>query len=210
MRDLKGAKPATAETVNGLRDFEQLEVNAELEYAGTQLNGIAPKRAHIFECDPLGHYVEPACCDERLFDVETFGPPGACILDPACGRWRIPQAAKYAGYTAIGSDIVNRLDWHETAFSVCNFLKRSPVRSVTSVVRNPPFDHIQEFCERGLEVATFKVAMIVPLRRLPAAHWLRAYRLKRYICWHRGHRCHLGRTLRPATSQAVARRISAG
>jgi hypothetical protein len=58
-------------------------------------------------------------------------------------------------------------------FSVCDFLKGSPVRSAWSVVCNPPFDHVEKFCQRGLEIATFKVAMIFLLRRLPAAHWLR-------------------------------------
>ena len=38
---------------------------------------------------------------------------------------------------------------------------------------NPPFDHVEKFCQRALVIATYKVAMLVPLRRLPAAHWLR-------------------------------------
>jgi hypothetical protein len=41
------------------------------------------------------------------------------------------------------------------------------------VVCNPPFDHVQEFVERALMIAVFKVAVIMPLRRLPAAHWLK-------------------------------------
>jgi hypothetical protein len=41
------------------------------------------------------------------------------------------------------------------------------------VVCNPPFDHVEEFCERALTVADYKVAMICLLRRLPAARWLR-------------------------------------
>jgi hypothetical protein len=58
------------------------------------------------------------------------------------------------------------------SFTVCNFLKGSPVRSAWSIVCNPPFDHVEEFCERALAVAIYKVAMLVPLRRLPAARWL--------------------------------------
>jgi hypothetical protein len=40
------------------------------------------------------------------------------------------------------------------------------------VVSNPSFGLVREFTERALEIAIFKVAMLVPLRRLPAAHWL--------------------------------------
>ena len=133
------------------------------------------RRTHIFALDPHGHYVEPQWCSERLFEVESFGAPGACILDPACGWGRIPRAAAAAGYTAIGSDIVDRLDrrgLERVEFHLCNFLQGSPVTSTWSIVCNPPFDHIETFCARALEVAICKVAMIVPLRRLPAARWL--------------------------------------
>ena len=84
------------------------------------------------------------------------------------------KAAQAAGYAVTGSDIVDRLNRYQfgDAPFVCDFLERSPIRSVRSIVSNPPFMHIKEFCERALEVATYKVAMIVPLRRLPAARWL--------------------------------------
>jgi hypothetical protein len=134
-----------------------------------------PRRTHIFERDARGHYVEPWWCSARLFEAESFGAPGASVLDPACGWGRILKAARDAGYTPVGSDVVDRrcgavIDF---PFSACDLLKSSPVRSVWSVVTNPPFDHVEEFCERALEIAIFKVAVLVPLRRLPAAHWLR-------------------------------------
>jgi hypothetical protein len=134
---------------------------------------LRPRRTHIFTPDPGAHYVEPLWCDTRLFEVEFFGAPGALILDPACGWGRIPQAAKAAGYTVIASDIVDRrreLDGVE--FQLCDFLKSSPVRAVRSIVSNPPFMHIKEFAEHALEIATYKTALLVPLRRLPAARWL--------------------------------------
>ena len=132
-----------------------------------------PRRTHIFATDPHGHYVDPEWCGTRLFDVEFFGAPGALVLDPACGWNRIPRAAAAAGYPVIASNIVDRRrEVDDIEFHVCDFLKGSPVRSAGSIVCNPPFDHIETFCERALEVATYKVAMIVPLRRLPAAHWL--------------------------------------
>ena len=143
-----------------------------------------PRQTHIFVVDPHGHYVEPEWCSARLFEVEFFGAPGALILDPACGWGRILRAAQAASYTLVGSDIVDRLDRHKlehVSYSVCNFLERSPVRSVRSIVSNPPFAHIKEFCERALEVATYKVAMLTPLRRLPAARWLERMPLESVI-----------------------------
>jgi predicted RNA methylase len=107
-----------------------------------------------------------------LFEVEFFGAPGAAVLDPACGWGRIPRAAAAAGYTTIASDIVDRRRELDVEFHICDFLKHSPVRSVRSVVSNPPFTHIQKFCEHALKIATYKVGMLVPMRRLPAAHWL--------------------------------------
>jgi hypothetical protein len=133
-----------------------------------------PKRARIFELNPHGCYVEPEWCDTCLFEAESFGAEGALVLDPAAGLGRIMQAARAAGYRAIGSDIVDRPGRYEgLPFSVCDFLKDSPARSAWSVVCDSPFDHIQEFVERALMIAVFKVAVIMPLRRLPAAHWLK-------------------------------------
>jgi hypothetical protein len=140
-------------------------------------NGAArPRRAHNFSRDSFGHYVEPLWCATRLFEAESFGPPSARVLDPACGWGRILQAAKAAGYTPIGSDVVDRRgDPHafsQFPFTTCNFLTNTPVRSVWAIVSNPPSDHVRKFCERALDVATHKVAMLMLLRRLPAAHWL--------------------------------------
>jgi hypothetical protein len=99
----------------------------------------------------LRFYVHNVWCDTRLFDVESFGAPGALVLDPAAGLGRISQAAHDAGYRAVGSDIVNRPGRLEGfRLSVCDFLKDPPVRLARSVVCNPPFDHIQEFADRWL------------------------------------------------------------
>jgi hypothetical protein len=99
------------------------------------------------------------------------------VLDPACGWGRTLQAAKAAGYTPIGADIADRRRdpqaFDDFPFMACNFLIDVPVRWAWSVICNPPFDHVEEFCERALAVATFKVAMLMLQRRLPAARWLR-------------------------------------
>jgi hypothetical protein len=139
--------------------------------------------SHVFEKDPLGHYPEPPWIAERLFELEYFGQPGARILDPGAGWGRIPRAAAAAGYTPIASDVVDRRadrlsELAGIEFHLCNFLEGSPVASPWSVVSNPPFDRVQEFCERALEIAIYKVAMLVPLRRLPAARWLESLPLE--------------------------------
>jgi hypothetical protein len=145
--------------------------------ARRKLSVVRPRLAHIWPLDPHSHYVEPQWCSTRLFETESFGAPGATIFDPAAGWGRILQAASDAGYTPVGADIVDRrrgLD-ETVAFYVRDFLKPPPIRQVPwwSIVCNPPFDHIKEFCEHAVECAIFKVAMLIPLKRLPAAHWLK-------------------------------------
>jgi hypothetical protein len=141
-----------------------------------------PRHAHIFAPAAFGHYVEPTWCSARLFEAESFGAPGARILDPACGWGQIPKAARDAGYTPIGSDVVDRRGdanaFADFPFSICNFLKTSPVRSAWSIVTNPPFHHVEEFCIRALDVAIYKVAALTLLRRLPAARWLQCLPLE--------------------------------
>jgi hypothetical protein len=136
---------------------------------------IKARRAHIWALDPHGHYVEPQWSSTRLFEVEWFGPPGTVVFDPACGWGRILKAAIAAGFTPFGADIVDRLQRHKVGridFQVRNFLQRPPHDSVEVIVCNPPFDRVREFCELAVDVVTVKAAMLVPLRRLPAAHWL--------------------------------------
>jgi hypothetical protein len=56
-----------------------------------------------------------------------------------------------------------------------NFLNDPiPLPSITSAVFNPPFcgDYIRRFIERALDTVDYKVAALVPLRRLPAMHWI--------------------------------------
>jgi hypothetical protein len=143
------------------------------------------RASHIFAKEPHGHYVEPAWCSRRLFEVERFGPGGSTIVDPCCGWGRIPKSAHDAGYRAIGCDIVDRgaaVRVPGIEFHLADFLADPTpfkIEHPTSLVFNPSFDRVQEFAERALTVATHKVAMIFLWRRLPAAHWLRATPLYR-------------------------------
>ena len=139
-----------------------------------------PRHAHNFDREPLGHYVEPEWTSRRLFEVEEFGPPKAIVLDPACGWMRIPLAAAAAGYTAHAADVVDRRrrnsaesELARVFFTVRDFLTDPPIRRPWAIAVNPPYHLIREFTERAVEVAVFKIAVFMPVRRLPAAQWLR-------------------------------------
>jgi hypothetical protein len=137
------------------------------------------RATHIWEADALGHYPEPLWCSARLFEAERFGAKGALVLDPCSGWGRIAHNAIGAGYAGLAVDIADRRN--ETfchngfKFIRGDFLKDPiPLPPITSAVFNPPFhnDFIQRFIERAFDIATYKVAALVPLRRLPAARWL--------------------------------------
>jgi hypothetical protein len=136
------------------------------------------RQAHIFDKERRGHYVEPDWVSRRLFEVEQFDRR---IHDPACGWGTITKEAVAAGYRYVGgSDIVNRRQ-HGLGpnFYKRDFLECRGSLEGTSIVCNPPFDHVQEFCKHALELGASKVAMISLVRRLNAAHWLQELPLRR-------------------------------
>jgi hypothetical protein len=133
------------------------------------------RHAHIWDADPYGHYPDPPWVSRRLLEAESFSAKGALILDPCCGWGRIPHNATAAGYTAIGVEIVDRRrePLCHNGFKLVrgDFLKDTlPVGAVESAVFNPPY--IQQFVECALAIVKYKVAALIPLRRLPAAHWI--------------------------------------
>jgi hypothetical protein len=134
-------------------------------------------RAHRFKRVRNEHYVDPAWCSSRLFDVETF--PGV-IWDPACGWGTIQQsaAARKPPLRVISTDLVDR-GWKVGQGGI-DFLRRQKlVGEARSIVCNPPFNLMREFPEHALALGAEKIAMIALLRRLPAAHWLKQTPLAR-------------------------------
>jgi hypothetical protein len=128
-----------------------------------------PRDSHIWPKNKDGFYVEPSWCSQRLFEVERFPEP---ILDPACGFGTIVQEARKAGYRSLGADIEDRRT-SRFAFWKRDFLTwTQPIHG--SVVTNPPFDHVEDFVRLSLDRGARKVAAICLVRRLNAAHWLRA------------------------------------
>jgi hypothetical protein len=113
-----------------------------------------PRDAHVFPKAADGFYVEPQWCSDRLFDVEDFAPR---VYDPACGWGTIVDRKQHRLGTAF-----KRVDFLNDAINIGR---------KTSIVCNPPFDHVEDFARRALELAD-KVAMIMLVRRLNAAHWL--------------------------------------
>lgn len=127
--------------------------------------------AHAWEREANEHYVEPAWCSMRLFDEERFG----AIHDPCCGFGTIVKSAWSHGLSATGADLVDRGFaqgvWLQDFFDCDQFLD--------CIVCNPPFDVAPRFAQHALRLALRKVAMIFPVARLNAAHWIKGTPLRR-------------------------------
>ena len=172
------------------------------------------RATHIWAPDPFGHYPEQEWASARLFEVESFGDQGDLIVDLCCGWGRILHAAAAGGYSTIGCDLVDRRrDPHiDNGFKfVSRRRHRRPAahRFAVSVVINPPFaaNYIEKFVKRALAIAEYKVAALVPLRRLPAARWLLGLPLKSIYLLRRGRRCRRRPTSKLALSPAAADKI---
>jgi hypothetical protein len=150
---------------------EQLELPLE----------VRPRHTHIFPRAEREHYVDPLWLSARLLQVEDFGPRGSHLLDPACGWGRIVRSALDAGYRITAADIfdsrkISELDLPAVPFSLEDFL--TSTSPVWSIVTNPRYDKLRAFCEKAVERAQYKAALLCPLPRLPAARWLRSLPLQ--------------------------------
>jgi hypothetical protein len=155
---------------------------------------LKPRKSHIFGEDPRGHYVEPTWVSERLFEEEAFDDS---ILDPAVGWGRITTAAYTHGYRTMGCDIVNRHPSDCRDFRIMDFTAVLEDRDYRwlgkagAIVTNPPFRLIREYTLRACSIMqdhdgsigsrVTKVAVIFPVRRLPAASWLEQLPLARVL-----------------------------
>ena len=127
------------------------------------------RHSHIWDRDHDDFYTEPPWVAGRLFETEEFDRHRP-LLDPCCGLGRIPQAAKTAGYCHVeAADIADR-GYAETRIQ--NFLERRT--PAASIVANPPFDQVEAFALHAFNLRAEKIALVVPVARLNAAHhWLR-------------------------------------
>jgi hypothetical protein len=98
-------------------------------------------------------YREPRYVTAQLLDAEEFEGE---ILDPCCGGGSIVSVCRDYGYTAHGSDLVNRgfgtvrnlFDLHE---------------EVDNVITNPPFGIAEKCVRHILRIVRYKAALILPL-----------------------------------------------
>jgi len=111
--------------------------------------------AHLWKRHPDDWYTEPDWVDERLFEQEKFVGP---IFDPACGLGRIVKAAHSAGYLAFGADKVSRSSYCHVETDFLTADGQAP----GSIVSNPPFKLAREFAKKALELASYKVALLLP------------------------------------------------
>jgi hypothetical protein len=132
--------------------------------------------ANIWEREANDWYREPKWCSRRLFDDYRFD---GYVDDPACGKGNIISAAILAGYSVTASDIVNRTGNTSTD----DFFQSKALRD--NIVSNPPFERLEDFALHALKLVRHtprnggRVALIFPVRRLPAAGvWLETTPLK--------------------------------
>jgi hypothetical protein len=87
--------------------------------------------------------------------------------------------ARLAGLEATGCDLVDRSATSPFGlrFEVQDFLTDDRRRS--NIVTNPAYRIVEQFTRHALEIAQHKVAIIFPVSRLNAAHWLEAMPLRR-------------------------------
>jgi hypothetical protein len=142
-----------------------------------QLIGATARDSHIWARDEDDWYVEPEWCSRRLFEEELFEGE---IFDPSCGLGRVVRSAKDAGYVVRASDIVFR----QSADDEIDALKcvadiRDCACPSDNICCNPPYRAVPEFAQLALKLARRKVALIFPVARLNAAHWLQGAPLRR-------------------------------
>jgi hypothetical protein len=133
--------------------------------------------SHIWDRHADDWYVEPEWCSRRLFEEEQFE---GTIWDPACGLGRVVRSAIDAGHAVRASDIEFR---QSTDDQVDDLKEAADFFTCTdpadNIVTNPPFAIAGRFALHALGLATRKVAIVLPVARLNAAHWLDGTPLRR-------------------------------
>lgn len=132
------------------------------------LRGPLRKReSSIWIRDRHDWYVEPQWCADRLFAVLPFVGE---VIDPACGRGNIVEAARRAHHCAEGWDLIDRgfpgtkvRDFREHREPICN------------IVSNPPFGIAQHFVSHALQLARHTVCMLLP------ANWVQGDKRSRWL-----------------------------
>lgn len=100
-------------------------------------------------------HVTPPEGTRALLSVEEFE---GSIWEPACGDGAISKVLKDAGYLVFSTDLVDR----GFGSGGIDFLLPMHQRA-DNIITNPPFKHMQEFVELGLERSRHKLALLARL-----------------------------------------------
>ena len=115
------------------------------------------RKTSNYERDADDWYVEPRWCVDALLDREEVG---GLVYDPACGGGNILDALRARGVTRVGTDLRDR----GCGLPGIDFVRAPlPVPQVDCIVSNPPFDLLEGFVERALQVADDKVCILARL-----------------------------------------------
>ena len=113
------------------------------------------KDSHLWERHPDDWYSEPTWCSARLFKLEKFT---GRVVDPAAGFGRIVHSAMMAGLDHFGADKAERPgNWMRQ-----DFMERWRGPALDNIVSNPPYGIAEKFVVRALDLAQYKVAMLLP------------------------------------------------
>lgn len=126
------------------------------------------------ERHPQDWYVEQTWTVRALMQMVAFDRDYA-IWDPCCGLGTIPCALAAEGFTAIGTDLVERWMPTEPAHLFMgehDFLgdQKHMLESwaLLSIVFNPPYSYVEDVAERcvrrALSIASGKVCALLPIR----------------------------------------------
>lgn len=111
-----------------------------------------------YDRDADDWYVEPRWTVEALLDAEPFV---GSVWDPACGGGTIPDVCRGRGMRAFGSDKVYR----GYGLREADFLSEGRCPDIDppydNIITNPPYKDAEAFARRALDLAHFKVAMLV-------------------------------------------------
>lgn len=116
----------------------------------------------------LDFYNTPTHDVEKFLLTGGLVPDGGIVLEPAAGSGNITTVLKqYRQNAVVVSGDIEQRDF--PLEYVGDFLIQPFNREVDCIITNPPFSHAKEFVERGLDVCSGDVIMLLKLAFLATA-----------------------------------------
>jgi len=107
------------------------------------------------DADPYDFYPTPPRGTRALLSVERFR---GRIWEPACGDGMMSKVLEAARYRVVSTDLVYRGYGEGGVDFLAQTARRAP-----NIVTNPPFNAIEAFIAKALELSTAKVAILARL-----------------------------------------------